>query len=277
MKRSNPLASRAVSLRERAGARRWPAGLAVTAVVITLLAADADAQPRGAVSPRDDAPIDLTGTWVSIVNEDWRWRMLTPPKGDYASVPLSARGREVADTWEPTMDGSCKAYGAAGLMRMPMRIRIGWSGRDALEIETDAGRQTRSLVFGATDSPPTPSGPPSLQGDSIAEWIRPQSDAGDGGPGTTPFVGDASVGTLKVVTRNLVPGWLRRNGVPYSDQTTITEYFSRFASPDGAQWFVVTTIVEDPLYLNGPFITSSHFRRESNNSGWSPTTCRSDN
>src|SRR5262249_46270663 len=72
-------------------------------------------------TPKAAAPVDLTGYWVSIVTEDWRWRMVTPPKGDYASVPLSAEGRKVADAWDPAKDEGeqCKAYGAPGLMRLP--------------------------------------------------------------------------------------------------------------------------------------------------------------
>ena len=80
------------------------------------------AQPPA--TPRGRAPIDLTGYWVSIVNEDWRWRMVTPPKGDVASVPLNAEGTKVANAWDPATDGSCLAYGAAGLMRIPTRLNI---------------------------------------------------------------------------------------------------------------------------------------------------------
>ena len=50
------------------------------------------------------AVIDLTGYWVAIVNEDWRWRMMTPAKGDYSSLPLNAEGHRVADTWDPEKD-----------------------------------------------------------------------------------------------------------------------------------------------------------------------------
>jgi hypothetical protein len=76
------------------------------------------------------------------------------------------------------------------------------------------------------------------------------------------------------VTTNLRPGWLRRNGVPYSERTTVTEYFDRFPAPDETEWMVVTTIVEDPAYLAGRYITSSHFRREADASQWSPRPCR---
>ena len=59
------------------------------------------AAPQPPATPRGRAPIDLTGYWVSIVNEDWRWRMVTPPKGDFASVPLNPEGTKVADAWDP--------------------------------------------------------------------------------------------------------------------------------------------------------------------------------
>jgi len=60
-------------------------------------------------SARQSAPIDLTGYWVSVVTEDWRFRMLTPPKGDYASVPLNNEGRKAADGWDPTSSTSCRS------------------------------------------------------------------------------------------------------------------------------------------------------------------------
>jgi hypothetical protein len=69
------------------------------------------------------------------------------------------------------------------------------------------------------------------------------------------------------------PGYLRRNGVPYSEKTVLTEYFTRVKEPNGDQWLVVTTIVEDPQYLEQPFITSTHFKREPNGARWKPTPC----
>jgi hypothetical protein len=237
----------------------------------------ADAQPRGGApappqAPRDAAPFDMTGTWVSIVNEDWRWRMVTPPKGDTTSVQtLNAQGREAANAWDPSTDGSCKAYGAPALLRMPTRLRISWDGADVLKVETDAGKQTRLLRFASSAAPVAP---PSLQGDSRAEWQRSMRRVGGLGP--PPPGPPPPGGSLKVTTTNLAPGWLRRNGVPYSERTMLTEYFDEFAAPDGAQWLVVTAIVEDPTYLTGHFVTSSHFRREPNASKWSPKACRSD-
>src|SRR5471032_1585748 len=66
--------------------------------------------PAGAAAPAPPptaqaaAPIELTGYWVSVVSEDWRWRMVTPAKGDYASVPITLAAKKAADTWDPAKD-----------------------------------------------------------------------------------------------------------------------------------------------------------------------------
>jgi hypothetical protein len=251
---------------------KW--GLVVVAVVMSW-AAQAAAQfpPRGGgppATPRASAPVDLTGVWVSIVNEDWRWRMITAPRGDFPGLPLSPAGRAIAMAWDPKTDGSCKAFGAAAVMRMPTRVRISWADDVTLKIETDNGQQTRLLHFGAGRPP----GAPSLQGDSAADWQRtlpPNNPFGINFPGGPP---PPPGGSLRVVTTNLSGGWLRRNGVPYSAKTTVTEFFDRFPVPDGSEWFVVTTQVVDLEYLLGRLVTSSHFRREPDASKWAPKPCR---
>jgi hypothetical protein len=219
------------------------------------------------------APVDLTGQWVSVVTEDWQWRMVTPRKGDFASLPLNAEGTRVGNLWNPAEDGSCKAYGAAGIMRMPTRVRITWENDTTLRLETDAGRQTRRFHFGGV---PPASTVRDLQGYSAAQWQLAAS-APASGDGTAP----RPWGSLKVVTTNLRPGWLRRNGVPYSENAVVTEYFDRFTddSLDPAQgkadeWFTVTTIVEDPKYLTQPLMVSSNFKKEPEGSKWNPTACR---
>ena len=222
----------------------------------------AAAQPPA--TPRGRAPIDLTGYWVSIVNEDWRWRMVTPPKGDVASVPLNAEGTKVANAWDPATDGSCLAYGAAGLMRIPTRLNVTWQDDQTLKIETDAGQQTRVLRFDAG----TPPAQRSLQGYSVAQWETPPAGRGGGAPQAPRF------GDLKVTTTNLTAAWLRKNGVPYSQDASITEYFDRFQAPNKDEWLVVTTIVSDAKYLNQDFVTSTHFKKEANGAKWSPTPCK---
>ena len=213
-------------------------------------------------TPRQAAPLDLTGYWVSIVTEDWRYRMVTPAKGDYASVPLNPEGRKVADAWDPAKDeaagNQCKSYGAAALMRVPGHLHITWEDDHTLKIEADAGRQMRLLRFGA---PQPPSGDAGWQGFSAASWDVPAAGRGMRG------------GSLKVVTTHMRPGYLRKNGVPYSGNTTLTEYFDRTNESNGASWLIVTTIVNDPQYLRQDFITSTHFRKQADASGWNPTPC----
>lgn len=236
--------------------------------------APAQAAQGAAATPQRAAPIDLTGYWVSIVNEDWRWRMVTPPKGDFPGLPLNAEGRRLASAWDPATDGSCLAYGAAGLMRMPGRLHVTWESDSLLKIDVDAGTQTRRLSFSPAPSPPRDK---SLQGYSLAEWERTPARGGRGAPGGGVVGAGAgsSGGSLKVVTTNLSGGWVRKNGVPYSEDAILTEYFDRFAAPNGDEWLVVTTILKDPRYWTGDFITSSHFRKERDGSKWDPTPCRS--
>jgi hypothetical protein len=212
-----------------------------------------------AVSPKQAAPIDMTGYWVSVVTEDWRFRMVTPPKGNYSGVPLNAEGRKVADTWDPAKDDQCKSYGAAGLMRVPGRFHITWDNDTTMKIETDAGTQTRLFHFGGKEGQTEAS---SLQGFSVAEWEV--AATGRGQP---------RAGNLKVVTTHLLPGYLRKNGVPYGANTVLTEYYDRITAENGDEWLVVSTEVRDLQYLSSPFITSTHFKKQPDAKGWMPEAC----
>ena len=247
-------------------ARRTLLVAAVAAASFVTLRAQQPASPPA--TPRAAAPIDLTGTWVSLVTEEWRWRMTTPPRGDYISLPLSEEGRRVADTWLPSMDGSCKAYGAGGVMWIPTRLRISWEGDRVPKVETDAGQQTRLLGFDASRAP----GARSLQGFSVAAWepVGGQAYSRNGTRAGTP----TPDGTLKVVTTNLSEGWLRRNGAPYSESTTITEYWDRVAFPNGDDFLAVTIVLSDPKYLTGEYTRSAHFKREADASKWRPSPCK---
>jgi hypothetical protein len=180
--------------------------------------------------------------------------MVTPPKGEYGGLPLSAEGRKVADGWDPARDekagNPCKAYGAAAIMRMPGRLHITWEGDSTLRIDTDSGTQTRLFHF---DPPQIQNGARTWQGYSRAQW--------------------QAQGNLKVVTTNMRAGYLRKNGVPYSENAVLTEYYERITAPTGDEWLIVTSIVEDPAYLNTPYVTSSNFKKLAEGSGWSPSPC----
>ena len=225
--------------------------------------------PQPPPTPKAQAPFDITGYWVSLVNEDWRYRMTMPAKGDFAGVPLNGAGRQAAAAWDATKDEaageSCRAYGAAGVMRQPGRLHITWTADDTLSLETDAGTQTRTFAFrgaGGTSG--------SWQGVSKGSWDRGETPMSRGGffPGAV-----ARGGSLKVVTTNMKAGYLRRNGVPYSAEAVMTEYFDRFDLPNGDALLVVSTEVDDPMYLTTPFWTSTHFKKQRDAAGWNPHPC----
>jgi hypothetical protein len=223
------------------------------------------AQPQGAPpTPRAQAPIDLTGYWVAIISEDWRWRMITPSRGDFPSIPLNLAAQKIAEAWDPAKDEAagqqCKAYGAPGLMRGPTRLHITWLDDDTLKLETDYGMQTRLFEF--RDAPPNAT--PSWQGRSTAQWIFAGGGRGRGG---------ARFGAMRSVTTNLRPGYLRKNGVPYSERTVYTETWDVLTEANGDKYLLITDTVDDPTYLQTPWITSNHFKREPDGSKWNPEPC----
>jgi hypothetical protein len=261
------------------------------------LSAQPPAPPPPARSPRAAAQADVTGNWVAQITEDWRWRMITPPKGDYASVPLNPLGRQVADRWDPAADSAageaCRAFGAGGIMHLPTRLKLAWTNDSTLRIETDLGSQVRTLHF---DRAAPADAAPSWQGHSVAEWlgvpplanpfgglVAPTQEAAaarGGAPGAAPGGGARAQlpparGSLKVVTTNLRPGYLRKNGVPYSERAFVTEYYDRFAM-FGNDYLHVVTVVTDPTYLTTPFVVSNQFKREPDDSKWNPTPCATD-
>jgi hypothetical protein len=230
-------------------------------------------------SPRDAAPTDFTGTWVAVVSEDWRYRMMTAPRGDAAGIPLNAEGTRVANAWDIAADlargEQCRPFGAAGIMRMPVRLRIAWRDAATLQIDIDNGTQTRLLRFDASARPPAT---PSWQGFSRASWeTNEEGQAFQQFPGGQ-ISGQIGLrpglsGSLKAVTTAMRAGYLRRNGVPYSAGATLTEYLDRSDEEGGDSWLVVTAIVDDPQYLATPYVTTSHFKREPDASKFQPRPC----
>src|SRR5262245_58109200 len=232
-------------------------------------AAPAGGRAGGApASARAAAPFDPTGYWVAIISEDWRWRMVTPAKGDVVSIPLSAEGLRLAEAWDPAKDEAageqCKAYGAPGLMRGPTRLHITWLDDSTLKLETDYGMQTRLFEFGAASRG---AAKPSWQGTSVAQWVMAGGGRGRGAAGGARF------GSMKSVTTNLRPGYLRKNGVPYSEKTSFTEYWDLLTETNGDQYLVDTNVVNDPVYLQLPWMTAIHFKKERDSSKWNPEPC----
>jgi hypothetical protein len=271
--------------------------------------------PAAPQTAQATATTDLTGYWMSVVTEDWRWLMVVPPKGNADSVPISPAGRAILDAWDSAKDeadgNQCKGYGAGAISRLPTRVRVTWQDGNTLKWETDQGMQTRLFRFGAAalEAEANP-GPRSWQGTSVATWEPtaggrgggpgagfPGAPGGPGGPGPAvvglaavpatdgdaapaaapapgPGRGNAQNGWLKIVTTNLKSGYLRKNGLPYSEKTKVTEYFQPTPETYGVRYMIITTVIEDPEYLTGPFITSSNYRKlPDTNNGWDPQPC----
>jgi len=228
--------------------------LAVFAAAVAPVAAQfGPPPPEPPGSPKDKARVDITGYWVSVIHEDWRFRMITAPKGDTVDVPLNQEGKKIADAWDVAKDEAsadhCKAYGAPNLMRIPSRFHVTWADDSTLKIESDAGRQTRLLRF----VPPKVSPTPSRQGLSIAKWQGRNS--------------------LTVDTSRLLPGYLQTNGAPFSANAAMTENFDVVKEPNGEQWLIIDAIVTDPTYLWRTFVRSTHFKKEADGSKWDPQPC----
>jgi hypothetical protein len=248
--------------------------LAMAMLPLTLAAqgrAGQAAGGRGGPPPppagRGGAIVDLTGYWVSLVTDDWRYRMLTPPKGNVDYLPVTAEARRVANEWDPAKDEAageqCRGYGAVGVMRLPGRLHITWESETVMKVDTDAGTQTRRFTFGQPSA--AASAQPSWQGLSAAQWVRPTNR------GLPP--GAPTQGELKVVTTQMRPGYIRKNGVPYSANAVLTENFVRLVDDDNTQYLAVTQMVEDPVYLAQPIVRTMMFKKQGDAAGWNPTPC----
>jgi hypothetical protein len=200
--------------------------------------------------------------------------MMVPPKGDFSMLPLNAEARRVANTWDPAKDqasgNECRSYGAAAIMRVPGRLHIHWADDNTLQLDIDSGTQTRLFRFGGA---PPANQALQWQGYSVAEWEGIPAQELRARTATT---GNDPRGGLKVTTMQMRPGYLRKNGVPYSENATLEEHFDRFTEPNGDEWLVVDSIFTDPQYLTQPYVTSTAFKKIPDRSGWDPTPCRAD-
>jgi hypothetical protein len=222
---------------------------------------------------RAAAPFDITGYWVSLITDDWRYRMLTPPKGNVDYLPITAEGRRVTNAWDPAKDAAageqCKPYGAGGIMRLPSRLHITWDDDNTLKMDIDTGTQTRRFFFENTPQLATLHPAPaeaSWQGYSLARWDFPNAGRG------APAAGAGRIGQLRVVTNHLRPGYVRKNGVPYGAGTMITEYFVHLVD-QGQEYLVITTMVDDPTYFQPPYIKTYEFKKQRDATGWNPRAC----
>jgi len=270
------------------------------------------AQGRGEAVPtaKSIAPIDLTGYWTPVITEDWHVRMLPPAKGDFGSgvagtienpgvgfvgagpnpsaqgnIPYNVTAAQLAMKWDPAKDeaegNACKAYGAGGIMRLPTHLHITWQDENTLKLEADYGTQARVFRFG----PPVTEGRLDYSNATLFPARPPKLDPP---AGTAPSAQGYSIaqgtarggssgyergGNLKVVTTRLTPGYYWKNGMPYSGNATLTEYFRTMELPDRSQWIRYTVIADDSEYLTQPWIVNYAFKKLPDGSKWNPTPC----
>ncbi len=235
-------------------------------------------QARGAAAKppptaRAQEPFDPTGYWVSLITQNWQYRMVVPGPGEYADIPMNPQAKKTADAWHAAAaiaaGQQCEAYGAAVLMRNPERLHISWQDDEMLQVQTDEGMQTRLLHFKAASGTPPP---PSLQGFSTAHWILDTTVNTFGAP-LGGAAGHPPYGSLRIDTSDLLPGLLRKNGVPYGADTKMSEYWDLREISPTQQWLTVSTKVQDPQYLFEPYVYDSIFQKEPDGSKWDPSPC----
>jgi glyoxylase-like metal-dependent hydrolase (beta-lactamase superfamily II) len=188
------------------------------------------------------AQLELSGAWVSQRHEDLPDRGPGVGLGDYTGIPLNDAGRLAAESWDASSLSSpeqqCRVHVAHYIYRGPMNLRI-WEERDprtqevlAIKHYISTYEQTRTIWMDGRAHPP-PYAPHTWMGFSTGRWD-----------------GDR----LVVETTHIKAGWHRRNGVPASDWTTMTEHFIRHGDR-----LTQIQVIRDPVYLAETEIKSNHF------------------
>ena len=201
-----------------------------------------------------------------MVTDDWRYRMLTPPKGNADYIQVNAEARKVMDAWDPAKDEAsgeaCRGYGAGGIMRLPSRLHITWEDDNTMKMDIDTGRRRDASCSVPRHRRASLRGRDPRRRDGC--FLRAPAVVERSGRRLVSFV---------VTTTRMRPGYLRKNGIPYSANATFTEYYVRLVDEDGQEYLAVTTIVDDPQYLAQPYIKTYEFKKQRDATGWNPTRC----
>jgi hypothetical protein len=189
------------------------------------------------------AQMDLVGEWANLFHEDQPERLGGPDIGDYAGLPINDAARMAAESWNADIlsvpEHQCKPHPADYSPRGPAMLQI-WKdvdpvSRQVIALRTHISWQAPERWIYMDGRPhPDEFAPHTWQGFSTGEWQGQ---------------------VLKVTTTHLKKGWIRRNGVPRSDQAELTEYFWRHG-----EYLTWVVIINDPIYLTEPMIRSSDFR-----------------
>ncbi len=183
----------------------------------------------------------LSGDWANFYHEDQPERGPGPALGDYLGIPINAAGRQYAESWDASRltlpEHQCRAHVSPYIYRGPIRVRItedidpGTQNVIAIRHFLSTYAQERVIWLDGREHPPEEA-PHTWMGFSTGEWQGR---------------------VLKVRTTHIKQGWYRRNGLPMSDRTTMTEYFFRHGN-------ILTqlSIVEDPIFLEEPLVKTTN-------------------
>lgn len=194
------------------------------------------------------AQADFTGYWDNIMHEDTLFRTAGPPIGEYIGLPLTDAARAIANEWNPEdgykPENQCKMHGGAYIMRSPIRFFLEYEDEVTISIKIELEMGTSRTIY--LDGRPA-EGPPTDMGHSVGVW------EGD---------------MLTITTTNMTVKYVRRNGVPNSEQAVMTEHFVRHGD-----YLSIISIIEDPVYLTQPLVRSVSFRKRSDEFKWVRFPC----
>ncbi len=204
-------------------------------ICVAALVCALGAQPAG-------AQVDLSGAWRSLRHEDLPDRGPGVGYGDYTGIPLTAAARQFAESWDAARlsmpQQQCRVHVSPYIYRGPMNLRI-WEEKDprtqeviAIKHYISTYEQTRTIWMDGRPHPPEYA-PHTWMGFSTGRW------SGD---------------RLIVETTHIKSGWHRRNGVPSSDLTTMTEHYIRHDNE-----LTHIAVIRDPVYLSEPLVKSQNF------------------
>jgi len=188
------------------------------------------------------AQVDLSGDWAPRMHEDQPDRGPGPELGDYTGLPLTEGARLAAESWDASRltlrEHQCKVHNGPYIFHGPLQVRI-WQEKDlrtqvvsAIKIYISTYEQERTIWMDGRPHPPDYA-PHTWQGFSTGKW-------------------DGDI--LTVYTTHIKQEWIRRNGVPNSEQSTMIEHFIRHGN-------ILTHLEQwtDPVYLTEPLIRSEDF------------------
>ena len=188
------------------------------------------------------AQVDFSGEWAPRFHEDQPERVPGPELGDYLGLPINEAARTRAYSWEASLltlpEWQCRPHSADYIWRGPSPVRI-WKEINPVTRQVTAfhAEWLRSI-----DRPIYLDGRPHPPEEAVHTWA---------GFSTAKWEGDM----LTIFTDQLKEGYVRRNGVPRSDQATLMEHWMRHGD-----FLTVVTIVADPVYLTEPFIRSTDYQ-----------------